>query len=113
MLARMTRGMLLVAAVAFSMQLAGCAPNPEERYGEALEESAPALYAAHSIRDLVTKGHEACNSLATDSLAELLDGQTTGTSDGVQDWARISLAAVDSLCTEHRTQLEEWMMEHK
>ncbi|MDL5351543.1 hypothetical protein [Microbacterium sp. zg-YB36] len=111
----MTRRIVIAAAIAAAVlvQITGCGTNPEEDYLRALDQSAPALYAAHSSRDLAARGREACNALATDALPTLFDGRVADGSSGATEWTRILDAAVDTLCTEHRNQLDEWMNGHK
>lgn len=112
-LARRTRGIGIAVAVALSLQLTGCAANPEEDYLRALDDSAPAVRAAHSSRDLVSKGFEACDAVATNALTTVFDGRVAEGSDGATEWGRIFAAAVENLCPEHRTRLDEWMNENK
>ena len=111
--ARRTRGIVITVAVALSLPLTGCTANPEEDYLRALGDSAPALRAAHSGRDLVARGLEACDAVATNAIATVFDGRVAEGSDGATEWARIFAAAVENLCSEHRTRLDEWMLENK
>jgi len=112
-LTRKARTFVVAFVVAVVVPLAGCAAIAEEDYLRALEKSAPALHAANSRHDLTGRGREACNALATDALPTLFDGRAVDGSSGATEWSRILDAAVDSLCTEHRTRLDEWMNEHK
>ena len=104
---------MITVAVALSLPLTGCTANPEEDYLRALGDSAPALRAAHSGRDLVARGLEACDAVATNAIATVFDGRVAEGSDGATEWARIFAAAVENLCSEHRTRLDEWMLENK
>jgi len=110
---RMTRGIVIAVAVVLPLQLTGCAADPEEDYLRALDDSAPALRAAHSGRDLVARGIEACDAVAANAIATVFDGRLAEGSDGATEWGRIFEAAVDNLCTEHRTRLDEWTNENK
>ena len=95
-----------------------CAPDPEKSYLQSLKESAPRIYADYSSRDLVANGYEACNSLDSVSLTEVLDKALAGyenseKSEQIEYWFFIYGASVNNLCTEYTDEFRQWLAANK